>query len=107
VGADPGTYAQRLSQAAQAVRHEPNAEQVRLQLAEAIAAMRSHAALTDDPVQAAMAEATVTLLAASSAAMEAVGVCKAEEPYADLYAVLGSDGRVHYCCTHAEKHCSK
>jgi hypothetical protein len=79
---------------------------VRTQISEAIEDIVRHADDLGDPAQAAIAKATLTLLAASNAAMQAIGVCQQEEPFADLYVVLDDSGRVCYCCTHTTQHCS-
>jgi hypothetical protein len=63
-----------------------------------------------DAGEAAVARATLTLLAARSTGVQVAGVCRAQKPFADVYEVIDADSlgqlRRRLCCTHKPKqHC--
>jgi len=78
-------------------------------LVQAVAAFSQHRSQIEDPVQASLADATLSLLAASAVVLQATGTCRVEEPFADVYPVIDPDGSGGYvrrlCCTHPQQHC--
>jgi hypothetical protein len=78
---------------------------VRGQIEAAVESIARQADRVLDPAQAALLEATVTLLAASRASMQAIGECRRQQPFADVYVVLTDQG-AQYCCTHNPSHCA-
>lgn len=89
---------------AEAVVEQPRSAAISEQLDNAIAAIAGVADRLDDPAQAALFRATVTLLAAAKTSMQSAGECQIDEPYADVYIVMTPEGR-RYCCTHNPQHC--
>jgi hypothetical protein len=83
----------------------PYSGEVRGQIEAAVESIASHADSVSDPAQAALLEATVTLLAASRASMQAIGECRRQQPFGDVYVVLTDQG-AQYCCTHSPSHCA-
>jgi hypothetical protein len=98
-----------IRQAARNLAARPSSDRVRPIVATAIEAIARRRENIAEPEQAALADATMTLLAASAASMQAIGVCRVEEPFADLYEVIDPDGHGGYvrrlCCTHETQHC--
>jgi hypothetical protein len=90
---------------AEALMEQPAANDVRAHVDEAIEALVRQAESTDDPAQAALVRANVVLLAAARASMQSIGECEIEQPHADVFVVLTSEGR-RYCCTHRPRHCT-
>jgi hypothetical protein len=66
-------------------------------------AIARYAGEVQSPGEATLLAATVSLLAASKASMQAIGECQIEEPFADVYVVLTPDG-AHYRCSHTPYH---
>lgn len=111
-GTDPQDYealAAELREAAASIGDRPSSEDLRPVLAQAAGAISRHREAIRDPVHSAIADAATTLLVASAAAMQAIGVCRVQEPFADLYEVIDPDGHGGYvrrlCCTHQPQHC--
>jgi hypothetical protein len=89
---------------ADALMEQPAANDVRAHVDEAIEALVRQSESTDDPAHAAIARASVVLLAAARVSMQSIGECQIDEPHADVYVVLTSEG-LRYCCTHNPQHC--
>jgi hypothetical protein len=87
----------------------PTSERVRPVLLQAAQVISRHRREIRDPAQRAVADATLTLLVASAAALQATGTCRVQEPFADVYEVIDPDGSGGYvrrlCCTHDQQHC--
>ena len=99
-----GSLAYEVRTFAESLKGQPRSAEVNARLDEAIEAIAEHADAIQDPAQATLYQATIALLAASKATMQAIGECQRDEPYADVYVVIRADGP-YYCCNHATQHC--